>query len=124
MYLHVVDSTSYGQSKVDKLFKIRPLLQAVQCKTEKVAKKEKLSIDKQRIPWKTKFSKARHCGNKKLKNELLRTWLWLGHQSSCTIFKVIVANKILGILTCKKLLKWDVSFFADRFDNKIYGLLL
>ena len=50
MYLHVVDSTSYGQSKVDKLFKIRPLLQAVQYKTEKVAKKEKLSIDKQRIP--------------------------------------------------------------------------
>ena len=66
-YLQVVDNTSYNQSKDNKVFKIRPLLEAVRGKCVKVPKEEHLAIDQQIILSKIRFPKALQYNPKKPK---------------------------------------------------------
>ena len=66
-YLHVVDNNDYDELTDDKLFKIRPLIEAVRDECVKVEPEEYQSVDEQIIPSKTKFSKVRQYNPKKPK---------------------------------------------------------
>ena len=109
-YLQVVDNTSYNQSKDNKVFKIRPLLEAVRGKCVKVPKEEHLAIHQQIILSKIRFPKALQYNPKKPKNGILKTWLWLVCQGLRTNFTYVVVkmivHKILNIAACRNLLKW------------------
>lgn len=65
--LHVVDNTTYNPDNDDKLFKIRPLIEAVRNECIKVEPEEYQSVDEQIIPSKTKRTKIRQYNPKKPK---------------------------------------------------------
>ena len=55
-YLHFVDN-SLGNTENDKLFKVKPILDAIRAEWEKIEPEEYFSIDGQIVPSKTKRSK-------------------------------------------------------------------
>ena len=65
--LHVVDNNTFNPDDGDKLFKIRPLLEAVRNECIKVDPEECHSVDEQIIPSKTKRTKIRQYNPKKPK---------------------------------------------------------
>ena len=65
-YLHFVDNTATHDSD-DKLFKIRPVVEAVRNECVKVTPEEYHSVDKQIIPSKTKYTKIKQYNPKKSK---------------------------------------------------------
>ena len=68
--LYVVDNATYNRENDDKLFKIRPLIEAVRNECIEVEPEEYHSVDEQIIPSKTKRSKIRQYNPKKPKNFL------------------------------------------------------
>ena len=64
-FIHVVDNYSYDTSVNDKLFKIRPLINAVRNECVKIEPEEYHAVDEQIIPTKTKTSKIRQYNPKK-----------------------------------------------------------
>jgi len=65
--LHVVNNNTFNPDDGDKLFKIRPLLEAVRNECIKVEPEECQSVDEQIIPSKTKRTKIRQYNPKKPK---------------------------------------------------------
>ena len=65
-YLHFVDNNS-EHDKEDKLFKIRPIIEAVRNQCIKIKPEEFQSVDEQIIPSKTRFTKIRQYNPKKPK---------------------------------------------------------
>ena len=65
-YLHFVDNNS-EHDKEDKLFKIRPIIEAVRNQCIKIEPEEFQSVDEQIIPSKTRFTKIRQYNPKKPK---------------------------------------------------------
>ena len=65
--IHVVDNTIFDKDSDDKLFKIRPLLEAVRNECIKVKPEEYQSVDEQIIPSKTRRTKIRQYNPKKPK---------------------------------------------------------
>ena len=65
-YLHFVDNNS-EHDKEDKLFKIRPIIEAVRNQCIKIEPEEFQSVDEQIIPSKTRFTKIRQYHPKKPK---------------------------------------------------------
>ena len=65
--LHVFDNTTYDAEKDDKLFKIRPLIEAVRNECIKVDPEEYQSVDEQIIPSKTRRTKILPYNPKKPK---------------------------------------------------------
>ena len=65
-YLHFVDNNS-EHGKEDKLFKIRPIIEAVRNQCIKIKPEEFQSVDEQIIPSKTRFTKIRQYNLKKPK---------------------------------------------------------
>ena len=63
-YLHFVDN-NLGNTENDKLFKVKPIIDAVRAECVKIEPEEYLSIEEQIIPCKTKRSKIRQCNPKK-----------------------------------------------------------
>ena len=68
-YLHVVDNTTkeHPENRNDKLFKIRPVLEAIQENCSKIEQEPVQSIDEQIIPAKTRRSGIRQYNPKKPK---------------------------------------------------------
>ena len=66
-YLHFVD-INLGKTENDKLFKVKPIFDAVRAECVKIEQEEYLYIDKQIIPCKAKRSKIQHYNPKKTKN--------------------------------------------------------
>ena len=65
-YLHFVDNNS-EHDKEDKLFKIRPIIEAVRNQCINIEPEEFQSVDEQIIPSKTRFTKIRQYNPKKPK---------------------------------------------------------
>ena len=65
-YLHFVDNTATYNSD-DKLFKIRPVIDAVRNEYVKVTPEDYHSVDKQIIPSKAKYTKIRQYNPQKPK---------------------------------------------------------
>ena len=66
-YLHFVDN-NLGNTENDKLFKVKPIFDAVRAECVKIELEEYLYINKQIIPCKAKRSKIQHYNPKKTKN--------------------------------------------------------
>ena len=65
--LHFVDNTTFDATKNDKLFKIRPMIEAIRDKCIKIEPEEFQSVDEQIIPSKTRRTKIRQYNPKKPK---------------------------------------------------------
>ena len=63
-YLYFVDN-NLGNTENDKLFKVKPIIDAVRAECVKIEPEEYLSIEEQIILCKTKRSKIRQCNPKK-----------------------------------------------------------
>ena len=92
-YLHFVDNNS-EHDKEDKLFKIRPIIEAVRNQCIKIEPEEFQSVDEQIIPSKTRFTKIRQYNPKKPKNGGLKILYVQVLVASCTIFTFILEKKL------------------------------
>ena len=104
-YLHVVDNNDYDELTDDKLFKIRPLIEAVRDECVKVEPEEYQSVDEQIIPSKTKFSKVRQYNPKKPKKWGFKIWFGLVTLVSCMISIYMLGKKTVKTkvhtITCR-----------------------
>ena len=110
--LHVVDNTTYDAEKDDKLFKIRPLIEAVRNGCIKVDPEEYQSLDEQIIPSKTRRSKIRQYNPKKPKKWGFKNMVRAGPQDICTIFMCMLEkmNQIMSFRIYKSVHRSFPSF--------------
>ena len=125
-YLHFVDNNSEHDIE-DKLFKIRPIIEAVRNQCIKIEPEEFQSVDEQIIPSKTRFTKIRQCNPKKPKKwgfkNLVRAgssgfmydfYLYSGKETTKMMFPTTIYRNQLKLLPnyAKNYLgRKDISFF-------------
>ena len=90
-YLHFVDN-SLGNTENDKLFKVKPILDAIRAEWEKIEPEEYFSIDGQIVPSKTKRSKYGNTIQKDQNNGDLWITIFIFNLKICKNVHTLLLN--------------------------------
>ena len=118
-YLHVVGN-NLGNTENDKLFKVKPITDAVRAESVKIEAEEYLSIDEQIITCKTKRNKIRQYNRKKPKKWVFKNLVCAGSESGMIYDFYINSRKDDAELEFKDLQKCShvVAKLSKHTHNK------
>ena len=96
-YIHVVDNAKKDEeaNRNDKIFKIRPVIEAVRDNFQKIEPEPIHSIDKQIMPAKTKPSRIRQYNPQKPKKSGFKMFVRAGHSGIMYDFFFCIQAKII-----------------------------